>query len=128
MILLDTHTLVWLASDTGQLSPAAKDALLAHPASLHVSVVSAWEISILVKRGRLILPFPPEEYLTRAMAQHRLIELPLTRRVAQASVLLPDLHNDPFDRILIAECHERSLSIITRDAMIPRYPGLQVIW
>jgi PIN domain nuclease of toxin-antitoxin system len=48
--------------------------------------------------------------------------------VAQASVLLPDLHNDPFDRILIAECHERSLSIITRDAMIPRYPGLQVIW
>ncbi|MEI8141202.1 MAG: type II toxin-antitoxin system VapC family toxin [bacterium] len=128
MILLDTHTLVWLASDTGKLSLAAQNAILAHPVSLHFSIVSAWEISLLVKRGRLILPFPPEEYLTRAIAHHRLIELPLTRRVAQASVSLPDIHNDPFDRILIAECHERSLSLISRDAIIPGYPGVRVIW
>lgn len=128
MILLDTHTLVWLASDPEKLSSAARTAIRAHPVSLHFSIVSAWEISLLVKRGRLTLPLSPEEYLTRAIAHHGLIELPLTRRVAQASVSLPDIHNDPFDRILIAECHVRGLSLISRDAQIPRYPRLNVIW
>ena len=128
MILLDTHTFVWLVSDPEQLSPAAQSAIRAHPASLHISVVSAWEISLLVKRGRLTLPLPPDEYFTRAIAHHGLIELPLTRKVAQASVSLPDIHNDPFDRILIAECNARGLSLISRDTVIPRYPGLHVIW
>jgi PIN domain nuclease of toxin-antitoxin system len=49
----------------------------------------------------------PDDYLSRAIAHHGLIELPLTRRVAQASVSLPDIHNDPFDRILISECQTR---------------------
>ena len=128
MILLDTHTFVWLASDPGQLSGPARTAIRAHPASLHISVVSAWEISLLVKRGRLSLPLPPEEYVARAMAHHGLIELPLTRQVAQAAVLLPDIHNDPFDRVLISECMARGLSLISRDAVIHRYAGLPVIW
>jgi PIN domain nuclease of toxin-antitoxin system len=128
VILLDTHALVWLASDPTQLSPAAQTAIRAHPASLHISIVSAWEISLLAKRGRLTLPLSPEEYLARAIAHHGLIELPLTRRVAQAAVSLPDIHNDPFDRILIAECHARGLSLITRDTVIPSYPDVRVIW
>jgi len=128
VILLDTHALVWLASDPDQLSSAAQVAIRAHPASLHISVVSAWEISLLVKRGRLILPLSPDDFLSRAIAHHGLIELPLTRRVAQASVFLPDIHNDPFDRILISECNARGLSLISRDTVIPRYPGFAVIW
>jgi len=128
VILLDTHALVWLASDPGQLSPAARSAIRAHPASLHISVVSAWEIFLLVKRGRLSLPMSPDDYLTRAIAHHGLIELPLTRRVVQSAVSLPDIHNDPFDRILVAECSSRGLSLVSRDAVISRYPGVSVIW
>lgn len=128
MILLDTHALVWLASDPDQLSPAAQAAIREHPASLHISVVSAWEVSLLAKRGRLILPFPPDEYMKRSISHHGLIELPLTRQVVQASVSLPDIHNDPFDRILISECHARGLSLVSRDAVISRYSGLHVIW
>jgi PIN domain nuclease of toxin-antitoxin system len=128
VILLDTHVLVWMASDPSWLSPAAKNAIRAHPASLHLSVVSAWEISLLVKRGRLILPLPPEEYLARAIAHHGLIELPLTRRTAQSAVSLPDVHNDPFDRVLVAECLLRGLSLVSRDAVISRYDGVRVIW
>ena len=128
MILLDTHALVWLASDPDRLSDAARACIRANPASLHISVVSAWEMSLLIKRGRLTLPLPPEEFLTRAIAHHGLIELPLTRQVAQASVSLPDLHNDPFDRVLIAECHARALSLISCDTVIPRYPGIRVVW
>ena len=128
MILLDTHALVWLASDPDRLSDVARSSIRAHPASLHISVVSAWEISLLVKRGRLTLPLSPEEFLTRAIAHHGLIELPLTRKVAQASVSLPDIHNDPFDRILISECNARSLSLVSCDRVTPRYPGVHVIW
>ena len=128
MILLDTHALVWLASDPEQLSPTARAAIRSHPSSLHISVVTAWEIALLVKRGRLILPVPPEAFLTRVIAHHGLIELPLTRRVAQEAVSLPDIHNDPFDRILIAECSARGLAVVSRDGMIPRYPGVHVIW
>jgi len=128
MILLDTHVLVWLASDTKRLSATARNSIQTHTKALHVSIVSAWEISLLVKRGRLKLPLPPENYFTRAVAHHGLIEMPLTRRIAQCSVNLPDLHNDPFDRILIAECQTHDLSLISCDSTLSRYPNLNVIW
>ena len=128
MILLDTHVLVWLASDPGQLSKAAVHAIKQEPKALHVSVVSAWEIALLVKRGRLELPLPPGEFVSRAIRHHGLVELPLERRVAERAVALPDIHNDPFDRILAAECLERGGKLISRDATLPRYPRLRVVW
>lgn len=128
MILLDTHALVWLASNPAQLSKAARDAIRKNPAALHVSVVSAWEISLLVKRGRLELPLPAAEYVERAVRHHGLIELPLGRHIAQDAVALPDIHNDPFDRVLVAECLARGLTLVTCDQVIPRYPGLRTVW
>ena len=128
MILLDTHVVVWLASDPAQLSKAAVCAIERHSEALHISVVSAWEIALLVKRGRLELPLPPGEFIGRAIRHHRLVELPVERRVAERAVALPDIHNGPFDRILAAECLERGGTLISRDATLPRYPHLRVLW
>jgi PIN domain nuclease of toxin-antitoxin system len=128
MILLDTHAFIWLASEPRRLSKIARTAIRAHPASLHLSVVTAWEVSLLVKRGRLTLPMSAEEYLERAVAHLGIIELPLTRRVVQVSVRLPDIHNDPFDRILVAQCSVSNLSLVSCDAELSRYDGLKVIW
>lgn len=128
MILLDTHAVVWLASDPGQLSAAAARMIVKNPDRLHISVVSAWEIALLVKRGRLELPIPPGEFIGRAIQHHRLIELPLERRIAERAVALPDIHNDPFDRILAAECLERGGTLISCDSTLPRYPRLRVVW
>lgn len=128
MILLDTHALVWLASDPKRLSPAARKAISAHAASLHLSAVSAWEISLLVRNGRLSLPMKPGAYVAHAIRHLALIELPVTRESAQASVELPPIHNDPFDRILIAECGLRQLTLISADRVIATYPGLRLIW
>lgn len=128
MILLDTHAVVWLASDPKRLSPAARKAVGAHAATLHVSVVTAWEISLLVRNGRLTLPLSPEEFVSQAVRRLSLIELPVTRESAQASVALPPIHNDPFDRVLIAECNLRQLSLVSADRVIATYPGLRVIW
>ncbi len=128
MILLDTHAMVWLASDPKRLSPAARQAVSAHAAMLHVSAVSAWEISLLVRNGRLTLPMSPEDFVKAAIQRLALTELPVTRESAQASVALPAIHNDPFDRVLIAECGRRRLSLISADRVIAQYPGLRVIW
>jgi PIN domain nuclease of toxin-antitoxin system len=128
VILLDTHAFVWLASEPGVLSEPVRTLISRHPAALYLSSVSAWEIVMLNKRGRLELPLPAEEYIERALFRHGIHELPLNRYTAQASVRLPDIHNDPFDRILIAEALERGMLLVSKDQTIARYPDVRVIW
>ena len=128
MILLDTHVLVWMASDPDQLSQNAREAIHKFKESLLISAVSAWEIALLYKRGRLLLPVSPEIFMQRAAARHGLHELPVTAGLAVAAVALPDIHNDPFDRILIAAALERKCRIVTKDAVISKYPGVSAVW
>ena len=128
MILLDTHTAVWLASDQSKLSVDAKKELSLHSDNLHISVVSAWEISMLYRRKRLHLPIDPELYLDRMIKQHALNEVPLSRHIAQLSVRLPEIHNDQFDRILIAMCQANEWTLLSKDSVIAKYPDIRVIW
>jgi PIN domain nuclease of toxin-antitoxin system len=128
MILLDTHVLVWMASDPTQLSQPAQEALRRFQKGLLISAVSAWEITLLHKRGRLLLPVPPDVFVRRAVVRHGLHELPVTAATALAAVALPDIHNDPFDRILIAEALDRNCRMVTKDAIIRTYPRVSVVW
>ncbi len=128
MILLDTHALVWMASDPDQLSHSAREAIHKFKGSLWISAVSAWEVALLHKRGRLLLPVSPEIFMQRAASRHGLHELPVTTGLAMAAVALPDIHNDPFDRILIAQALESSCRMVTKDSVIPKYPGVSVVW
>lgn len=128
MILLDTHTFIWLASDPEKLSKSAAAAIQKYESGLLLSAVSAWEVALLYKRGRLFLPVSPELYLKKAVARHGLHELPITSERTFEAAALPDIHNDPFDRILIAEALKMKCSIITKDAVIPTYPRISVVW
>lgn len=128
MTLLDTHAFVWLASDQGALSTAALAAIKKDRDSLFISVVTAWEIGLLHKKGRLFLPLPPEEFLQRALSHHGVQELQIKREIVLAGVSLPDIHNDPFDRILVAEALHHKCRIVTKDEKIPLYPGVKAIW
>ncbi|NDG70342.1 MAG: type II toxin-antitoxin system VapC family toxin [Proteobacteria bacterium] len=128
MTLLDTHTFVWLVSDQKELSAKAAVAIEKDLDLLFISVVTAWEIALLYKKGRLHLALPPPEFVERAIRQHGVQELPLTREVSMASVSLPDIHNDPFDRILVAEALQHRCRLVTKDAKIPLYPGVVTIW
>lgn len=127
-ILLDTHAFVWLVSDPAKLNPDTLKEWKANPPHVHVSVITAWEIALLVKRGRLILPSTPPAFYERALAHHGLDEIPIERRDVWRAVALPDRHNDPFDRLLIAQALGRDLSIMSRDARIRDYPGVRVVW
>jgi PIN domain nuclease of toxin-antitoxin system len=128
MTLLDTHTFVWLASNQKELSAKAAVAIKKDLDSLFISVVTAWEIALLYKKGRLHLALPPPEFVERAIRHHGVQELSLTREVSMASVSLPDIHNDPFDRILVAEALQHRCRLVTKDTKIPLYPGVVTIW
>ena len=128
MTILDTHTFVWLASDQKELSAKADAAIRRDLDSLFISVVTVWEISLLYKKSRWHLALPPAEFVERAILHHGVHELPLTRQVSMASVSLPDIHNDPFDRILVAEALQHRCRLVSKDSKIPLYPGVVTIW
>ena len=128
MLLFDTHALVWLASTPKNLSARARHAIQQHSDELYVSSISALEIAILAKRNRLSLPVAVEEFVDRALRQHGIHEVPLDRQIAIASTRLPDIHNDPFDRIIIATAKLNGMSILSRDQIIPQYPEVKVVW
>jgi len=128
MLLLDTHALVWLASDQEQLTSRGKTLIREAAGRLFMSAISSLEIAILVKRGRLELPLPPERFVGECLRHHGITEIPLDSAIAMAAAALPDIHNDPFDRILAATAIIHRLELLSKDAVLPRYPGLRVAW
>ena len=128
MLLLDTHAFVWLVSDQAQLPASAQAAIRANAGTLFLSGISGMEIGLAVKRGRLELPTDPEAFVQRGLVQHGVREIAVTAALGCRATRLPDIHNDPFDRIIIATAHAHRLDILSRDATIPQYPHIRVIW
>jgi PIN domain nuclease of toxin-antitoxin system len=122
--LLDTHALVWAVTAPNEL-PARVHEILAS-GEVTASVISYWELTL--KKGRQNTPvLKPaawwDQYITRAAVE----VLPL--RVAHVDRLdtLPELHKDPFDRILVAQALAEGLTLATKDAILARY-GVPVVW
>jgi len=131
VILLDTHAWVWWLSDPEKLSTAARERIDAAVEGdrVLVSAISAWELALLVKKGRLELDEPVEEWIARAEALPFLEIVPMDSRIAVYSVLLPEpLHDDPADRIIIATAATLGIHLVTKDAKIHDYPGVQTLW
>jgi PIN domain nuclease of toxin-antitoxin system len=128
MLLLDTHALVWLASDQQQFTDRGKALIRESAGRLFMSAISSLEIALLVKRSRLQLPLPPEQFVAESMRHHGINEIPVDSTIALAAAALPDIHNDPFDRILAATAIVQRLDLLSKDTVLPRYPGLRVIW
>ncbi len=128
MLLLDTCALLWLAGDQGSLSRSAVAAIASAGAGLMVSAISAFEIAVKHRQGKLLLPLPPDQWYGQALASHGIGELPIDGRCALLAASLPPVHRDPCDRFLIAAATIHRLAIITPDKTIAQYPGLRVIW
>ena len=128
MVILDTCTLLWLAADQGRLSTAARGAIERHSAALFVSAITAFEIAVKCRRGRLELPLPAMDWFTKALDFHGVHELAVTSHIAVASVQLPPLHSDPCDRMIIATAARSGLKIIPCDTLISQYDEADMIW
>jgi PIN domain nuclease of toxin-antitoxin system len=115
-LLLDTHALLWWLADEG-LSPGARD-LIADPANLVVvSAASAWEISIKKALGNLAAP----DDLEQQVQTGGFVPLPISIAHGIAAGQLPHHHEDPFDRMLIAQALAEGLTIVTRDKRFNDY-------
>jgi PIN domain nuclease of toxin-antitoxin system len=128
MVLLDTCVLIWLVGAPSQLSLAATKAITEAAGAVCVSAISAWEIAVKSKSGKLVLPKPVDAWYSEVMEHHGLIELPITGRIAMSSAALPPHYNDPADRLLIATAVEQDLSLITPDLHISQYAEVRSIW
>ncbi len=128
MLLLDTHAFVWLASDLSKLPLQVKNEIRRNAGNLYISSISSMEISLLVKKNKLTLSLNPHEFIKRALAQHRIIDFPVDWQIANFAVSLPQIHNDPFDRLIIATAIINDLTIISKDSNFPNYPKAKVLW
>ena len=115
--LLDTHTLLWWLSENLLLSTQAKKIISTPQNLIFVSAVSAWEISIKKAIGKLEAP----DDLEQAIAYNNFTPLEITIRDGILAGQLPNHHNDPFDRMLIAQAMNNNLTIITKDSQILQY-------
>ena len=126
-LLLDTVTIIRIALDESLLSATAVDAYRDSSNNLFISVVSIWEILVKNKLGKLPLPVPLQELLEPIQAATKLEVLPLKQSAVYRGASLPDLHRDPFDRLLVCQALDESLTILTPDLEIKKYP-VEVIW
>ena len=131
MIVLDTHSWVWWVSGDSRLSAAAHDAITeaAAESKLHISAISAWEVALLVAKGRLELTIDVSDWISHSEALPFLRFIPVDHRLAVRSVQLNEyLHNDPADRIIIATALSIGSPIVTRDPRIRGYSAVETIW
>lgn len=125
--LLDTHAFLWWNTNDSQLSETARGIISDGRNEIFLSAASAWEIAIKFNRGRLVLPEPPEKYVSSRMLLHHFQALPVQVSHALHVCVLPDYHRDPFDRMLIAQARLEKLSLLTSDSEIARY-DVTIVW
>lgn len=128
MIVLDTATWIWRASDPKRLSASARRAIDRAEHAL-VSAISVWEVAMLVAKRRIQLDRPVEQWVDIALALPGVQLASLEPAIAVRSTKLPgDFHPDPADRIIVATALEKAVPIITPDERIRSYPHVQSAW
>lgn len=121
-LLLDTHICLWVATDDRKLSKAAKSLMLG-ASEIYVSSASVWEIAIKNNLGKLKLDIEFSK-LVDVFWQSGFLELPVVAKHAAEVYSLPNLHKDPFDRLLIAQAMTEPMKFLTADAKLKKYSDL----
>jgi PIN domain nuclease of toxin-antitoxin system len=120
--LLDTHLVLWMYFERRRLSAKARSVLEDGRNQLVFSTASLWEMAIKRGRGRPDFQFD-SRVLRRAMLEDAFEELPVSGNHAVEVDVLPPIHKDPFDRMLIAQAMVEGITLLTADPVIAKYPG-----
>ena len=121
-VLLDTHLLLWAAGMPERLPEQARVLIERAETEPMASAASLWEIAIKSGLGRTDFNVDPR-LLRRGLLEHGYAELDVTGAHATAVDLLPPIHKDPFDRLLIAQARTEGITLLTTDGIVARYPG-----
>lgn len=125
-LLLDTCTFIWLASYPRRIPQTIRDLYAAADNAIYLSAASAWEIAIKHQAGKLQLPnkMLPIDYVKEARRRHRIENLAVDEESSAILGKMPDIHRDPFDRMLICQAIANQMIILTPDPLIAQYPVL----
>ncbi len=115
-LLLDTHVVLWWLTDDSTLAAEIKERL-DHEPDVYVSPATIWEVAIKQSIGKLDKPADLPERIRDSGFRH----LNITVEHGIVAGRLPLIHRDPFDRMLIAQAQVEQLTLVTRDAEIPKY-------
>ena len=131
MIVLDTHALIWWVNGSPALKARARREIRVAAAKgpVHASTISAFEIRTAVRRGRLDLSLPIEQWFADLAAFPELRFQPVTAEIALlAGSFGKDVPGDPADRLIAATALVLKAKLITADARLHAFPQLQTVW
>jgi PIN domain nuclease of toxin-antitoxin system len=116
-LLLDTHAFLWWDADDARLPGILRSAIASPQNEIFVSAVSVWEIAIKRSLGKLAFG----QRVGKVIEDHGFIALAITVPEAEWAGSLPQIHSDPFDRLLVAQAQLGGLVLVTVDEQILRY-------
>jgi len=126
-VLLDTHTFLWWITDDPKLSLRVRGIISDGENEIFISAATGWEIVIKSQIGRLKLPDEPRRFILEQLRINGMKSLPIEMRHALHISTLPTYHQDPFDRILIAQAQMEDLPVLSADPEIAKYE-VTIIW
>ncbi|MFQ5649947.1 MAG: type II toxin-antitoxin system VapC family toxin [bacterium] len=128
MILLDTHAWIWWVNEDERLSSRAHE-IISHDDSVGVSVISCWEVAMLVAKQRIGFMIDVQDWIEQALARPKLRLLQLTPKIIVSSTRLPgNFAGDPADCMIVATCLHHGVSLVSKDRKVQGYRQVNVIW
>jgi PIN domain nuclease of toxin-antitoxin system len=128
MIILDTHIWVWWVDDNSRLNKKYREWIEEYqPYGLGVSIVSCWEVAKLVEKNRLVFSCSVNEWLETALVYPEVQLLNLTLPIVVDSTQLSGFHSDPFDQVIVATARVYGCPLLTVDAKILNYSGVETL-
>ena len=132
MLVLDTHVLLWWVNGSDSLSKLAEKAIrktLSQGSEIIVSSITAWEVSMLIEKGRLTLSMDVESWFAEISQIDGVRFLPVDNEIAIKSTVLPgNFHKDPADRMIVATARKLAVPLVTADEKIRNYEHVKTIW
>lgn len=127
--MLDTHAWLWWVSDPDRLGASARQQIDRED-EIGVATISAWEVAMLVQRGRIALDRPLEQWIAHAIANPRVVTLNLTVSTAMRAGLLhrEEFHGDPADRIIYESARAWNARLATKDRALRAFDPRITVW
>ncbi len=121
-LLIDTHVFLWYISADAKLPFSFQQAIQDPANEVYLSAASVWEAVIKYELKKLPLPASPAYFLPKQRDAHRIGSLPVEEAAMIHLAILPPVHRDPFDRMLIAQAIQHGLTLVTVDPVLAAYP------
>jgi PIN domain nuclease of toxin-antitoxin system len=125
IIILDTHIWLWLVNGNFDLFPARWRELIESAEQVGISPISCYEVALAHQKGRIKISTPLLEWFSQGITPFGIELFPIDERIAARAVELSPVHQDPFDRLIIATALEYDAKLASVDNLFARYPELE---